>query len=467
MLHRFVGVIAAVFAIGLAPTASAAPRIVGGLPAAADEFPFEVGLKIALKNTGDDGPDSLCAGSLIAARWVLTVAHCLVTDSIDAEHSVAIIGTTNLETANDAQRYGFAEYRADPGYLTGSGGHDVGLIRLDRPAPQRQLRLLRPDEPQLYAPGVGATAVGWGFTEDPADGGTLSPMELRKVDLRIYDDAECANAFGDQAAQLDFNTELCALSPGKDACNGDSGGPLLVPDPTTGGVALAGAVSFGIGNGDLLEGDRSCNEGPPGVYSRLGGTTLNDYVRSIVPQVEIATVRRPVAGHRVTIKALPRAPDGNGRFGGYDHLSWDLDGDGSFDDAEDRTTVRPVYRAGVQTIAVLATTKAGDAEVRVTRLKVRNATRLSFTRRSYRPRAGFVDVGVRRAGRGGGSFRLTVRSPAHQARLRLRYAGPGKVVHVAVPLKRFGTQGVARLSLDSFTGALTPGRRTEAKVYLR
>ncbi|MEA2168038.1 MAG: hypothetical protein QOF76_1338 [Solirubrobacteraceae bacterium] len=364
---------AALLLVVLAGAASAparTPRIVGGSPADGGEFPWVAGLKIAIDS---DQPNALCAGSLIAARWVLTAGHCLAEGTVDTAHSVAILGTTNLETARPAQEYGWKSILVDPDYLTGGGGSDVGLIELDRPAPLRQLRLLRPSETVLWAPEQTAIVAGWGFTEDPDDGGFLSTNQLNQVALRIYSDNDCRAAF-DKAGgsdSLDFATELCALAPGKDACNGDSGGPLMVADPTTGSFALAGAVSFGIGNGGLLGGNRSCNEGPPGVYSRLGADPLNAFVRAHVPQVEIDyRPRMPAAGQPVRLTARATAPGEPGRFGGYDYLSWDLNGDGRFGQAGGQVHVLHAMRPGVRVVGVRATSADGDNETRTVRILV-------------------------------------------------------------------------------------------------
>ena len=55
--------------------AEAAPDIVGGELAPADAYPWMV----ALFNPQGGTPDQaqFCGGSLIAAEWVLTAAHCL------------------------------------------------------------------------------------------------------------------------------------------------------------------------------------------------------------------------------------------------------------------------------------------------------------------------------------------------------------------------------------------------------
>lgn len=451
-----------------AASAARTPRIVGGVPASTTDLPYVAGLMIALQGVGGDGPDALCAGSLIAARWVLTAGHCLAPDPqpIDPAGSSAILGATNLEAATSAQRYRFAETFVAPGYANGNGGDDVGLVRLARPAPQAQLRLLRPSDAALFAPDTTALTAGWGFTEDPDDGGSLSTDQLRAVDLRIYSDPECQQAFlaAGEGGALDFATEICALAPNKDSCNGDSGGPLIVQDG--GGLpALAGAVSFGIGSGNILRGSRSCNEGPPGVYSRLGSDSLNAFVRRHVPQVELDHGPAAAApGQKLTFTATPSAPEGSGPFGGYDTLSWDLDGDGSFGEREGDRQVRVTAARGATTVSVRATTADDDAEIRTERVPSLDKSAVSFARKRFRARRGKpVRLRVRRVGVGGGSVKVRL---GRRART-VSFSGEEGARTVRFRARRRARRArTVRAKLTRFSGEVVAGARTRARVRI-
>lgn len=461
----------ATLALPVSAAGAATSRIVNGEPTAAADLPFMAGLEIALEGDGDESADALCGGSLIAARWIVTAAHCLAENAVDVGNSFAVIGATNLNAATDDQRYRWAETFVPSGYANGNGGFDMGLVRLARPAPGQQLRLLRSRDSGLFGPGTSATTAGWGFTEDQTDGGMLSTSQLRAVALNIVSDLECSNAFrsaGQSGDALDFATEICAIAPDRDSCNGDSGGPLFV-DTGGGEPGLVGSVSFGIGNGELLRGDRSCNEGPPGVYAKVAGEALNTFVRDRVPQVELATdVAVPVPGGAVTFTAEPRAPGGSGPFGGYDTLSWDLDGDNDFDERRgQRTATVKVPEAGT-TVAVLATTAAGDAEVRRLRVVPQAKSSVSFASRKVRVRAGrSVGVRIARVGTGAGSATLSVAGRGVSPKRRtVSFSGnePAKTVRLRV--KRGGAR-TATLKLTGFGGDVVAGTRTSASLKVR
>lgn len=445
-------------------------RIVGGTPSSAVELPYIAGLEIALQGVGGDEPDALCGGTLIAARWVVTAAHCLVEEPVDPAHTRVILGATSLDAATPDQIYGVASGIFAKAYSTGNGGFDVGLIQLSRPAPNQQIRLARPSDGALLAGGRAALTAGWGLTEDKEDGGSLSTGQLRKVDLTLYSDQGCREAFGaaGQTGGLDFTTEICALAPNKDSCNGDSGGPLVVGD-RSGLPTLIGAVSFGIGGGDPNRGSRSCNEGPPGVYARIGANPLNAFIRANVPQVELNTnVAVPVAGERVTFTALPHAPGFSGRFGGYDALAWDLDGDGNFGERIDKRVVSVPVAAGATTVSVRATTTAGDAEVRTLRLTSQDKSALAFAKRSARVQRGrTVTLKIKRIGAGAGSARVRVSGHGVTARpATLKINGSERSVLVRLRARRNASRKVT-VRLASFKGDVVAGTRTRLALRTR
>ena len=346
----------------------------------------------------------------------------------------------------------------------------MGLIKLARPAPGPQVRLARASDSGLLAAGTQAITAGWGLTEDKDDGGALSIGQFRQVDLTLYSNSQCTDAFAAAGQRgLDFSTEICALNPSKDSCNGDSGGPLVVDDGT-GLPALIGAVSFGIGSGNPARGSRSCNEGPPGVYTKLGANPLNGFIREKVPQVELAAnVKVPVPGENVTLTADPKAPEGSGPFGGYDALAWDLNGDGVFAEAVGkRTATVPAAATGLTAVSVRATTTAGDAETRTLNLISQNKSALSFAKRSARVKRGrSVTVKVNRLGLGAGNAKVKVSGRGVSASpKKVSVTGSEPFVRVKLRARRSASRKVT-VRLASFRGETVAGTRTKLTLRTR
>ncbi len=258
----------AVSLLAIAGTATAAtdpdpsPQIVGGGPADPDAYPFMVALVSSSSN--DAWAGQYCGGSLIAAEWVLTAAHCAQgsnPNSVDL-----VIGRYDLKS-NDGERIGAAEIHVHPSYHPRSLANDVALIKLETPSTASPVGLATTANASLWDAGTQATVMGWGFTEsNPA-----YPEVLYEVDVPIMDDATCASLLGNA---FKADSMLCAgeLAGGVDSCGGDSGGPLVVPDGSGGWVEV-GIVSWGYGCAD---------PNAPGVYSRVAafetwiGETVGD-----------------------------------------------------------------------------------------------------------------------------------------------------------------------------------------------
>src|SRR5205085_5019551 len=96
----------------------------------------------------------------------------------------------------------------------------------------------------------------------------------------ITTDAYCARAYPNGLSEapddgyFDPATMLCAGYPqgGTDTCEGDSGGPLLVPVGHD--FRLVGATSFGKGCAEPAH---------PGVYARLAEGPIRTFIARFVP----------------------------------------------------------------------------------------------------------------------------------------------------------------------------------------
>lgn len=273
-----VGCLAAAFlAAGVVPTAGAAvsPRVVGGAKVSITQFPWQVA--IVDHDTANAHLGQFCGGVIVDELHVVTAAHCL-----DAESPAGVVepgntrdvvaGVTDLG-ANPlpatAQRVQIESWSGMPAYdydSTSPSGFDAALATLSDPLDlsgpaARPAALVAGGD--LTPAGSGARVAGWGKTELGQ-----YPTELRAADLFTVSDPDCEQFY---AGDLDRPTMLCAVAPSRDACNGDSGGPL-----TTFDSALVGLVSWGPD--PCASGD-----GAPGVYTELANPAIASFIRDFNP----------------------------------------------------------------------------------------------------------------------------------------------------------------------------------------
>ena len=470
--RRLTGLILAAAAVVLASPAVARAefeptvqsRIVGGTPASPGEYPYQALLEINFAN----GTGGRCGGALIAARFILTAAHCMSSSGSPADAIAVSLGATDVTTPprnfHAVDLVVHPRYNGDPG-----GGFDAAVILLDKAADFEQLRLLRPADGAKWSGGVMATAIGWGATDD----GKAASNQLLEVQVPMFSDASCASDFGAVGASSLFLSETMVCAGGKDkqkdSCQGDSGGPLLVPDGAR--FALGGVVSFGIGP----EGDQ-CASGYPGVYSRVGADPLNGWVRSLVPQVEIdANPAQPEPGQQVALTAAGNVP--------YGLYEWDLDNDGAFDDGTGPTASVTTPR-GVTTVAVRATRAAADPtqsdrEVRRTDLDARFRSPVSFPAANLTVTEGQpVTVTVDKSGGGTGTITATPATGtaaiggvdvAASAPFPLTFgeaAGPQTFTIPTVDDKTVEQAETFTIDLGNYTGELVAGAHGQLTVTI-
>ncbi len=216
------------------------PKIVGGKPAPAGLFPWQVSLGVPWID--DPYRAHFCGGSVLTERWVITAAHCVVDSS--PKDMILTVGTHKLGLGGS--RHSVNRVIVHKDYNRSNSDNDIALIELVRPlalGPDvRAVGVITPElEPTQAADGVSASVTGWGATVE----GGRPVRDLRYVDVPIQSRATCNRPLGYDGRVTE--NMLCAgeLAGDKDSCQGDSGGPLTVR--AAGQPLLAGVVSWGDG----------------------------------------------------------------------------------------------------------------------------------------------------------------------------------------------------------------------------
>jgi secreted trypsin-like serine protease len=265
---------------GSAPLATT-DKIVGGEPASAGEYPFQVALILSQIPEGSEQLGQFCGASLIGSGWVLTAAHCV--PNTKPEEIDIYAGSTVLPAGGGAAggalgiRRSVSKVVPHKDYNPDTNDNDIALLKLGEPIPETLVPAV-PVTPEVEASsaqvGTDADVIGWGLT---TEGGSTTP-QLMKVKVAIQDSALCQSNYNEfleglpGAGGLAITKNMfCAGRPegGVDSCQGDSGGFIGVQTKENGWVQL-GVVSFGIGCGrpELF-----------GVYTRVAN--YGDWIKEV------------------------------------------------------------------------------------------------------------------------------------------------------------------------------------------
>ena len=227
----------------------------GSVPALSGRF--EVGHAItgvaavidASAPAGDLFNGFVCGAVVVGRTELLTAAHCVV--DREASGTNVVIGADNLcrDGALSGRRVQVIDVEIHPRYALASGRFDLASLRVSEAVAASSIRDVGSSEDHDLA-----VALGWGS----ATYGGPPACRLTLTHLVLPDQASCGSHIGEGSRVFDPASMLCAtpLVPGSDTCTGDSGGPLIAGDASSG--VVIGLVSWGNG----------CASGLAGVYAR-------------------------------------------------------------------------------------------------------------------------------------------------------------------------------------------------------
>ncbi|NXX77733.1 TMPSD protease, partial [Urocolius indicus] len=223
-------------------------RIIGGTETSVSKWPWQVSVQY--------GPIHICGGTIIAAQWVLTAAHCFFMNSMKILDDWKVYGGIS-DLKQHSEGVPVSQVIINSNYSDDHDDYDIALMKLSRPLTlSAQVRpACLPMYGQRFQTGRSCFITGFGKTRENED--NTSP-KLREAEVKVIDYKICNS---DKVYEGYLTPRMmCAgyLQGGKDACQGDSGGPLVCED--NGRWYVAGVTSWGTGCGQ---------KNKPGVYTRV------------------------------------------------------------------------------------------------------------------------------------------------------------------------------------------------------
>lgn len=221
-------------------------HVVGGK--VAGYFPWVASLHIRNRH--------FCGGTLIGPYHVLTAAHCV--RDYQPEDLVVRLGDHNLTDPSDYTHMNMkvAAITVHPNYNSRFTHNDAAILRLASKAPHTDYiqPICLPDIQDGDLAGEAVKVIGWGATRFRGRSSTI----LMENDFTVWSVADCKKRFQRSFPNQITETNICAGGTQNDACNGDSGGPLMYRKKNS--YAVVGIVSWGVGCGQFHY---------PGVYTRV------------------------------------------------------------------------------------------------------------------------------------------------------------------------------------------------------
>ncbi|EDV35570.1 uncharacterized protein Dana_GF12407 [Drosophila ananassae] len=230
-------------------------RIINGTSVDIARHPYIVSLRY--RRDAESSYKHECAGVIYSEKVLLTCAQCLY--NLEEGTKILAVAGANTRNGTDGIVYPVSSWAYHSSFDTFTVDYDIGVLLLDTPLNLTHFGIssiaVRPQRPAV---GRLATVAGWGYREEWGP----SSYKLEQAQVPVVSSEQCNELYG--AGEINERM-ICAgyvTQGGTDACQGDTGGPLVIDGQ------LVGLVSWG----------RGC--------ARPNYPTVYSYVASLVDWIE-------------------------------------------------------------------------------------------------------------------------------------------------------------------------------------
>ncbi|XP_069685397.1 trypsin-1-like [Periplaneta americana] len=240
-------VLAFLFACGASvPTNEREGRIIGGFTTTITSYPYIASLH---KDT-----EHICGATIINSEWLVTAASCISIPN--AREYLVRVGSTYSSSGGNL--YQVSQILRHKSFDLNTMDNDIAVVRLSTGVIfGSNVQSIALEEGNV-SDGTSATVLGWGTI---SEGGAQSNI-LKQVAVPVVSAHSCNTSYATYGGITD--NMLCAgyNEGGVDACQGDTGGPLVANGH------LIGIVSWGAGCGHVNF---------PGVYTKV--SAYRDWIK--------------------------------------------------------------------------------------------------------------------------------------------------------------------------------------------
>ena len=316
------GVLPALLLLGILPSFAGAannqlvrPQVIGGGEAEMAAYPFVGRLETSVDPLGNgvppNSPDAqwagYCTASLIAPQWVVTAAHCALANAFQNRWRVNFLNAADHPIAAVDRAY------VHPGYsdwITSQyAPQDIALMHLTAPVSlDKVVVATNRSGDQIHR--SNAALAGYGMIDNSNQ---FMSSVLNTATLKLGSDAYCAAQPGTGTDRVNSSFQLCrvrtaALTGSQGiSCNGDSGGPVMIPNQSMSANLLVGIISWGWAKGALC-----WSPGAYDVYTRVGAVT--DWMSRITRQNFTSNPSLNMSARRSSASIRAARPVNNNRL---------------------------------------------------------------------------------------------------------------------------------------------------------